>query len=820
MKIRNKIFINLILITVFSIAIVSGFVYYFGHQIIENNVGSYNYLLAQNAIDSVDRFIDRRLEHWQSYVVSNTDLFDALDESNNKFAKMENRNEYIKTQDDAWQSSPQETITPFIQDIISNPISDGLRLQTRYYEKLVGYKMYPEFFITNKYGVLVAATGKTSDYLQSDEDWWQNAMKDGVWVEDVSLDVSSGVYGLAFCIRIDNEQGKFLGVAKVIYNIKDVANIVNSAVDLSNSSTEIKNLDITRKTVYATLVNKDIKIIYFTKSGFGDLEKTPSVALTDYLTQLSSAPYLISADNGVKKLFSHGISKGSGNFKGLGWRLVIEKETQEALVSLDSLYFWLFFAILLSVSIAIILALFLSFSFVKPIKKLISEVGRVQKGELDVKITTSNHDEIGQLSVVFSEAMEAVKVSRAEVDLKVEEQTTEIRSKSKDLEDRQKAMLNILEDVEKEKKYSDNLAKDLEKFKLAVDDASDHIVITDREGIVLYANKAVERITGYAVKDAFGKKAAVLWKVPMPKEFYIKMWDTIKNKKQTFVGEVQNKRKNGEIYEAGISISPVLNEQGEVVFFVGVERDITKEKNIDRAKTEFVSLASHQLRTPLSTINWYAEMLLAGDAGKVNDEQKKFLEEIYHGNQRMVELVNALLNVSRIELGTFAIDPKPTKLAEIAKSVINEVRPQFNAKNLKVEENYDSNVPEMMLDDKLMRIIFQNFITNAIKYTPADGQIGLSVTKRPADVLIQVVDTGYGIPKNAQSKIFTKLFRADNVREKDTDGTGLGLYIVKAIVDQVGGKVWFESEENKGTTFFATIPVQGMKKKEGSKDLT
>jgi len=213
-------------------------------------------------------------------------------------------------------------------------------------------------------------------------------------------------------------------------------------------------------------------------------------------------------------------------------------------------------------------------------------------------------------------------------------------------------------------------------------------------------------------------------------------------------------------------------------------------------------------------------MLMTGDAGKLSNNQRKYLEEIYNGNQRMVDLVNALLNVSRIELGTFSIEPEKVKLVDICNSVLEELKQKIGDKKLKVNRKYDKNIPIMRLDSKLVRIIFQNFISNAVKYTPEKGKINISIEKKEKNILIKISDTGYGIPKEQQSKIFSKLFRADNVREKETDGTGLGLYIVKSVVEQSGGETWFKSVEDKGTTFYATIPLKGMDKKEGTKGLT
>jgi PAS domain S-box-containing protein len=384
------------------------------------------------------------------------------------------------------------------------------------------------------------------------------------------------------------------------------------------------------------------------------------------------------------------------------------------------------------------------------------------------------------------------------------------------------AVLNILDDIEEEKNNAESLARDLEKYMLAVAGVSDHIVITDQDGIILFANIAVETITGFSNEEIIGKKAGSkeLWGGNMEREVYTEFWKTIKTEKKPFSGVFKNKRKDGREYDASAHVSPILDKKGNVVYFVGIERDVTRELDIDRAKTEFVSLASHQLRTPLSAINWYTEMLLNGDAGKISKEQKQYLNEIYKGNHRMVDLVSSLLNVSRLELGTFEIFPEKLDISKIAVDVIQELQPLITEKNIVVTEKYTGN-QMLMADSKLMRNIIQNLVSNAVKYTKKEGKVSLSIARKPKteDLEIQVSDTGYGIPKNQQKKIFTKLFRADNVKVLDTEGTGLGLYIVKEVVDASGGSVSFKSTENIGTTFSIVFPKTGMKQKEGTKHI-
>jgi two-component system sensor histidine kinase VicK len=249
-------------------------------------------------------------------------------------------------------------------------------------------------------------------------------------------------------------------------------------------------------------------------------------------------------------------------------------------------------------------------------------------------------------------------------------------------------------------------------------------------------------------------------------------------------------------------------------------RNIAPEKAVDRAKTEFVSLAAHQLRTPLTSINWYSEMLLAGDADKLSDKQLPMMQEISGSARRMTKLVDDLLNVSRVDLGTFKVDPVPVNWSELLISVLSELTPEITEKKMHVEKKVGENLPQVNADPTLARMIIQNLLTNAIKYTPEEGTITCTLGVEGSDLALSVADTGYGIPLAEQPKIFTKLYRAENVRDKVTDGTGLGLYVIKAVVEETGGTIRFASQETKGTTFYITIPLSGMKAHAGSKPLS
>lgn len=274
------------------------------------------------------------------------------------------------------------------------------------------------------------------------------------------------------------------------------------------------------------------------------------------------------------------------------------------------------------------------------------------------------------------------------------------------------------------------------------------------------------------------------------------------------------KRKDGDIFPVQITASPVFL-RNKPIGAIEIFRDISKEIEIDKQKSEFISLASHQLRTPLSSINLYSRMLENGYAGELTKKQKELLDIVISSTDKMNNLVSTLLNISRIESNSIAIESASTDLPKLLNEIINIFKPRFSNKNIKLTHKISKNIPKINTDPLIIGEIISNLISNSLKYTPENGNVSVSLHKDANKIIFCVKDNGYGIPIESQPYIFSKFFRAENIITHDVTGTGLGLYITKVLANKIGADIWFKSEDSNGTSFYLSLTISGNHAEEG-----
>ncbi|HTH72699.1 MAG TPA: HAMP domain-containing sensor histidine kinase, partial [Candidatus Pristimantibacillus sp.] len=238
---------------------------------------------------------------------------------------------------------------------------------------------------------------------------------------------------------------------------------------------------------------------------------------------------------------------------------------------------------------------------------------------------------------------------------------------------------------------------------------------------------------------------------------------------------------------------------------------------LDQTKDDFISMASHQLRTPLTSVKGYVSMVLDGDGGKINETQRKLLTQSFLSSQRMVYLISDLLNVSRLKTGKFIIEPVESNLANVISEEVDQLVETVKSRDLELTYHKPEHFPVLMFDETKIRQVIMNFIDNAIYYTPAGGHINVYLVDKPGTIELTVVDDGIGVPKREQHHLFSKFYRAGNAKRARPDGTGLGLFMAKKVIVSQGGAVIFRSEEGKGSTFGFTFPKAKLLPKPGAK---
>jgi len=358
----------------------------------------------------------------------------------------------------------------------------------------------------------------------------------------------------------------------------------------------------------------------------------------------------------------------------------------------------------------------------------------------------------------------------------------------------------------------------LRKFMLGIENSSDAIFITNINGTIDFVNPAFEKIYGFSRPEALGKTPRILKSGLISPEAYKHFWDTLLEGKPV-KGELKNKTKDGRIIDIEASNNPIIDEKGNIVGFLSINRDITERKLVvtelilakekaeesDRLKTAFLNNISHEIRTPLNAITGFSALLTLPD--NTLESQTTYIESILKGSDNLLSIISDIIDISSIEAKATNIQISKINLNSRIDKLFKQFLPEASEKGitLSYKTALSSEKAEIMTDRaKLVRVL-SNLISNAIKFT-LKGQVIFGYEPRDSFIEFFVLDTGIGIPLEFHSKIFENFYQVDKSLDRQFEGTGLGLPICKAFVEQLGGKIWLQSEPGSGSTFYFTLP--------------
>jgi PAS domain S-box-containing protein len=363
-----------------------------------------------------------------------------------------------------------------------------------------------------------------------------------------------------------------------------------------------------------------------------------------------------------------------------------------------------------------------------------------------------------------------------------------------------------------------DLKVDQEHFlRAVVDSTEDALAAFDADGCFSLCNRAFQTLFGLNARDLAGTDERSLreqlrTRLEAPHDFFEASGDN--NEPDESIVRLSPQDEAQDVRVLRWYAGPVYDDARRLMGRTVMVRDITKDYELDRMKTDFVSTVSHELRTPMTSIKGYVDLILEGDTGEINDLQRQFLSTVQRNTDRLVDLINDMLDISRIESGHIEFNIRPLVLAELIEQAMDTVRPQCDAGGLTMtaEISPPEGAPPVLADaDRVMQILV-NLLSNAIKYTPTPPEsAGLIEVKARIDrttAHVAVRDSGIGISEHDQTLLFHKFFRAGNHDTRQTEGTGLGLSIARALVEKMGGELWVQSSPGEGSEFSFTLPVE------------
>ena len=377
----------------------------------------------------------------------------------------------------------------------------------------------------------------------------------------------------------------------------------------------------------------------------------------------------------------------------------------------------------------------------------------------------------------------------------------------------------IMEDITERKRMEEALQESEEKYRSLFEDANDAILLADTEtGYVLDANREAERLLGYSKKEIRNMHQSQLHP-PDKADYYKDHFGKHVEARHIVDYDAEVIRKDGTIVPVYLSAS-VIQLHGRKLI-QGIFRDVTEVKRVQEAlqektrqlaaasqtKSEFLASISHELRTPLNAVIGFSELMLDGVPGEINDEQRDCLNDILSSGQQLLNLINDVLDLSKIEAGKMELKLENLNLADVINDVVQTVKPKLDENRHKIGVSVGEGLPPVHADKRRLRQILLNLLSNAIKFTPPGGKLGIKVTRNGDWCQVSVVDNGTGIKEEDQERVFEVFTQVAILPKEKEGGTGLGLALTKQFVEAVGGRIWVESEYGKGSKFTFTLPL-------------
>ncbi len=614
--------------------------------------------------------------------------------------------------------------------------------------------------LTDKDGLIVHANQWVLDFDQSSESWWRKAYNNGVghtYIGRIKYDPNLKLHSIDMAVPVmDSGTNRAIGVLEVTFILSDLRGMIQRLNGLMEGM-EAYIIDEQGRVIAAPPDKKGIRILQ-------DRMLYTEAAMKAIQASEGESGYVTEEDeSGRKKVIGWAHSAGYMGHKLTDWSVLVFQPTSVAFAPASRLKNNVLLLTLLSAVVVAFIGVIFTRRLTGPIIKLAEAARAIGKGTFD--------------------ADEIPITSRNEVGVLVEE-------------------FNLMRKNLRE--LMGKLSDEQEKMRAVVNSIAEGLVFLDKRGRIVHLNPAAEELLGMRGEDV-GREIESAVEDPTLKQLF-ESCQLSTHQRKTIAHEVPVKTRGRERI-LKVLASPVISEEGILLGTVYVFDDITREKEIDKMKSDFVSLVSHELRTPLTTIQLGISLILDGKAGPINDRQRSSLEKVDRQAKRLTRLINDLLDLSRIESGRVRMKREPISLLDIAVSRMEEIRPQAEAKGVSMDLQVKGDIPMTVGDEERIGQVITNLLSNAVKFTPPGGTVTVRLTPHERMILTEVIDTGPGIPPEQRDKVFDKFYQLSDVHTRQQGGSGLGLSIAKSIVEAHNGRIWVESEEGKGSNFKFLLPL-------------
>jgi signal transduction histidine kinase len=780
---RGQQIVLFLLVALMPLFAVSVTIKFLGENALKETVGENLVLLAQEKLASADNAITEKISKIQSEL------------PNIRAAVV-------------YSNTANEKQSVFLS--VWARLEDSIRLLETY----AGYKT--EVTITNTFGYVLRSNNQQLDYDTTkmiphqvrDRHWWKRAYNNGIgypFVEDVIYDESRGVHLLpiALPIRMDAKasiaQGKnnTVGVLRTFLFLPELNSLVESLPELAETYTILTSQSgkiIAASPQSGYQIDSHIEMSDAAEEAIIEGKKGVIGKYYDYESEGETDTF------GEPRVYGWARTRLSNtepwkvqqNFS--NWIAFTSRPISSAYAGVARLNKYIFYVTIGSSCIVVLIAWWAAQRIATPILKVAQAARSIGQGEFDSEITVDSDNEVGVLAEEFNEMRRNLK--------------------------------NAV----------DRLTQEEKKLTAIVDNLGEGLIVVEPTGRVLYVNPVAERLLDLGNTADYENFIAVdtvnstiCWTKTLEREGNTETDKRTVNMKilsfsrrevaqhQTMIVEVNvNQHDSDSSRVLRIIASHFSDEHNNIVGTVYVFDDITNEHEIEKMKSEFVSLVSHELRTPLTSIIGFISLILDGKTGRINQKQYESLSRAHRQSKRLAALINDLLDVSRIEAGRIEMKQEPVQIDRVAKRRIEELRPQADEKAINLFFEAQSNLPLMIGDADRIGQIFINLIGNAIKFTPDNGKVTVRISKSLQNgsatdgFHVEVIDTGPGIPPEDREKVFDKFRQLGSVQaQKPQSGTGLGLSIAAGIVEAHGGRLWVDTGENgRGSNFQFFIPLE------------